>query len=267
MTLALYILTILVVTALALITASWITVSSQTSSVNNCVLDGSCLGGNASFEQVSTVVLDAAGIQQCIGKLPSQCIGALSQTINDIAFDGSNNFDIISGTNIAISPQTNGISVATTQAISVAMLAVSGSTLLGTNTSCVMPLLPSCYDISSQSCTTPLQQSCIPSQLEIIDLLVHNLTLYNATTLNVPIGNQSALYVDNLFVQNESLGGAFTCTGSGSVSNTCLNLGGYTCPSGMPLADSCIPASLPFYDVAVTNTLSINNLQCLGASY
>lgn len=180
---------------------------------------------------------------------------------------GPGSFDVITGVGLQ-GGQTvsfgDTLTLSLNPAQSFAMLAVSGSTLLGTTTSCTQPLLPSCYDISNQGCTTPLLSSCIPNDLTLHNLMVYNLTLVNATTLNVPIGNQTALYVDELFVNNEQLSGSLRCTNAGAVDNSCLNLGGYSCPIGVPLAESCIPASMVFYNLSVTNNLDLNQVQCLG---
>lgn len=151
-------------------------------------------------------------------------------------------------------------------ALSLTMLGVSGTTLLGTNTTCIHPLLPSCYDISNQACFGgALSANCIPSSLHLTNLVVDNLIVVN--------GSISVDYVNSSFFGDVTVNGTtplvcisyiskhligtLSCTGNGSVSNGCLNLGGYTCPVGVPLADSCIPATLAFLDLSVTNTLNV----------
>lgn len=170
------------------------------------------------------------------------------------------------GSNIIINTTTNETEIATTRGVVFDSLAVTESTLLGTNTSCVVPLLPSCYDISSQSCPSgPLAANCVPLDMMFNNLLVHNLTLFNATTLDVPIGNQSAIYVDYLWVQqHQYLSAPLTCPSGGSIDSACLHLGNYSCPLGSPLADSCIPASLVQYDQTVTHELTVNLVTCTG---
>lgn len=144
-------------------------------------------------------------------------------------------------------------------ALSLSMLTVTGDTLLGSNTSCLMPILPSCYDISNQQCVGgPLGSNCLPSSATFNDLVVGTLTILNGTTSN-------GTSLNNTVLGNTSLNGTLTCVGSGSVSSTCLSLGGYSCPMGMPLGESCIPASLVQYDMSVTNNLTVNNVICAGS--
>lgn len=211
-----------------------------------------------------SVVLDLSdtGVIPGLYASPTMIVDIQGRVLN--LTNGTTGEIVQAGSNIIVTLIPGGVSIATTDAISVTNFAVSGATVLGSNTTCTMPLMPSCYDISGQSCTSPLLSNCISPDLILNNLLVHNLTLINATTLNVPIGNQTAIYTDYLFVNNTIQSGPFTCSGSGSISNACLALGGYNCPLGLPLADSCIPASLPFYDVAVTNQLSVNQVVCLG---
>jgi len=135
-------------------------------------------------------------------------------------------------------------------ALSLSTLTISGDTLLGQNTSCIMPLLPSCYDISNQQCVGgPLAGNCLPPNAAFNSLVVGTLTVLNGTS------NGTSL--NNTFLGDTFLNGSLTCVGNGSISNGCLNLGGYTCPMGQPLAESCIPASLVQYDMTVTNNLTV----------
>ncbi len=145
-------------------------------------------------------------------------------------------------------------------ALSLSMLGVSGATMLGTNTTCVAPLMPSCYDISNQACLSgTLASNCIPSVLHITTLTVDYLTVLNGSSVSVDYANSS-------FFGSVSVNGTLACTGAGMIDNGCLNLGGYTCPVGVPLADSCIPASLIFYDASVTNNLTVNTVTCAGGA-
>ncbi len=204
-----------------------------------------------------------------LGSIDSSCLPRTIETINAISPAlVTNDFGVLSypGSNILIVPDTNAIAVTTTQAVSITTLAVSQSTFLGTNTTCVTPIGPSCYDISSQSCATgALQANCMPDTAEFISLLVHNLTVLSGQTLNLVVGNQTTIHTNTLSVaDNIFLSGPMVCDGSGAVSNGCLSLGGYSCPLGVPLAESCIPASLVFYDATITNSLNVNLVQCLG---
>jgi hypothetical protein len=138
-------------------------------------------------------------------------------------------------------------------------LTVSGSTLLGTATSCMAPLLPSCYEISNQTCATgALSANCIPDNLHIANLIVDHLTVLNGTS--------QATFTNNSFLGDVFVNGTLSCAGSGAISNGCLQLGGYTCPLGMPFADSCIPANLIQLNQTVLNTLTVNNVVCNGPS-
>ncbi len=143
-------------------------------------------------------------------------------------------------------------------ALSLTMLTVAVDTLLGSNTSCVVPLLPSCYDISNQQCVGgPLGGNCLPPSAAFDNLIVGTLTILNGTSNN-------GTFLNNTFLGDTFLNGTLMCVGSGSISSACLNLGGYTCPMGVPLAESCIPASLVMYDVSVTNNLTVNTVTCAG---
>lgn len=137
-------------------------------------------------------------------------------------------------------------------------LSVTGSTFLGSNTSCIAPLLPSCYDISSQVCAQgPLSSNCMPSSIHFTTLTVDYLMVLNGSQINMDYANYS--YLGSVLID-----GPLTCSGNGTVSNDCLQLGNYTCPMGMPLAESCIPASLVMYDLSVVNNLTINQITCAG---
>lgn len=215
---------------------------------------------------------DVTGPQNALTviKLQNRPISATAPTVpQHLGWSGTQwepaSIDSQPGSNIAISNTGSTVHVATTPAMALDTLTVN-QTLLGTNTSCILPLQPSCYDISAQTCAGgALAVNCVPRNLELDNLLVYNLTLVNLTSLEIPIGNQTNLYTDQLYVANQLLlNGTETCVGGGSISNNCLNLGGYTCPIGVPLADSCIPASLVQYDQTVTHQLTVNMVQCTG---
>ena len=218
--------------------------------LQGCVSDGSCLGGNASFNFLSAVHFNgtaASGIS----------------TINHISPDVMLNFQVNGGQNIAIVPGSSSITVETTNAIAVTSLAVSGATTLGTGTSCSQPLLPSCYNISSTSCSSPINVNCIQQALTLPSLIVTNLTvLGNATT--IPSTNQTSAYIDYLTALNTIFEGPVTCSAPGEIAQTCINLAGYVCPSGQPLSESCIPDSQIFANATVTNLLTVNNVICNG---
>jgi hypothetical protein len=158
----------------------------------------------------------------------------------------------------------SSMTLAVNQALSLTSLNVDQSTMLGNQTSCTKPLLPSCYDISNQACTVPLQASCMPLDQTIRNAFVTNLYVSNYSSITSAV-NGTNLYVPTLISNTISLqSGSMTCSNNASISQGCLNLGGYSCPFGNPLADSCFPASMIFSGMSVTNTLSVNNVQCLG---
>lgn len=156
----------------------------------------------------------------------------------------------------------SNMTLSVTQAQTFTTLSVSQTTLLGTNTTCIAPLLPSCYDISLQSCPGgSLQQNCFPANAFFDNLVVNNL-IVNNSTLNGGGGgiqNSTAAVLTSL-----ALDGPMICSVNGSVPQSCFDLSGYVCPNGLPLSDSCIPASLAFADLTSTNTLTVNNVQCSG---
>ncbi len=224
----------------------------------DCTQDGSCLGGNATFFNVTAEVFTCTGNDL-------ECYGERIKTINLIGPSlPSLNFDMLSGQNIMIDPLLHGVSVRTTDAVSVMQFSVSGATMLGMNTSCMKPLLPSCYDISGQQCSTPLGNNCFPSIATFDTLIANNLILLNGTTIPVAEINTTNLAINTLVAQDIILTDSMTCSNSSIVAQSCLNLGGYSCPFGEPLADSCFPANMTFYDAAITHEISLNLVQCLG---
>ena len=233
--------------------------SNALSQLSTCVGDGSCIGGNITADTLTVGVLNTTFT--CVQPFGSSCIPPHISTINGIS---ATNFVLVAGSNIEISNLTDGLSIATVPNPTFVTMAVTQTSLLGSNTTCEAPMMPSCYDISNQACTTPLDPSCVPQNATFNTIIVYNLTVANGTTLEFPIGNQTSLYVDDLYVNNEYLNGTLSCTGSGQISPSCFDLGGYVCPLGMPLTDSCIPASIAFQDVTVTDTLTINQLVCTG---
>lgn len=223
----------------------------------DCTADGSCLGGNATFDSVSTIHFTCTGNDV-------ECYGERIKTINHIFPDVALNFQVDPGQNIAVDPQVNGITVRTTDAVSVMQFSVSGATMLGLNTSCMKPLQPSCYDISGQQCTTPLGNNCWPSIATFDTIVTNNLLLLNGSAITLPTMNVSTLSLDTAVIKDIILTESMVCSNSSIVAQSCLNLGGYSCPFGSPLADSCFPANMTFYDEAVTHELSVNLVQCLG---
>jgi hypothetical protein len=175
-------------------------------------------------------------------------------------------FGVLSGQNIQVDPQVNAISIRTTDAISVMQFAVSGASMLGLNTTCMKPLQPSCYDISGQQCTTPLSNNCLPSIVTFDTVVTNNLILLNGSSVTTvsTLDNATSLYLDTLVSHHIILTEDMACTNSSLINQSCLNLGGYSCPFGEPLADSCFPANMTFYDLAVTHELDLNLVQCLG---
>lgn len=193
------------------------------------------------------------------GPIPdTSCFPLRIESVNGIPPDASGNFTIVAGTNIQVNPNVNGIVINTTDAASLSMLGVTGATLLGTNTTCITPLLPSCYDISNQACVSgPLASNCLPNTAHFGTLTVDNLIVANGSVTSTD-------YSSTAFIGDAFVNGTMTCTGNGTVDNGCLQLGGYTCPVGVPLADSCIPASLVFYDLSVTHITTVNDVVCAG---
>lgn len=148
------------------------------------------------------------------------------------------------------------------------MLTVSGDTLLGNQTSCIKPLLASCIEIGGRDCDTPVGQSCMPTNVTFDTATINNLIVLNSSTIIVSdliIGN--ATTYEDFNVVNLHLTGQQSCMGLGAIGNECLNLGGYVCPMGVPLSESCIPATMIFYDLSATNNLNVNQMTCLGGKH
>lgn len=225
-------------------------ISNGITSITNCISDGSCVGGDIDINVLNINVLDT--ILSCTTEIPLSCSGQLILSINSNSLA---DYNIEDGQNILI---PGGDIVSTTEAVVFTTLTNTESIRFGTTTSCVKPLASNCYNISGQSCVNgPLLSSCMPPLLVFETIIVENLFIINVT--NVPIGNQTLLNVNYLFVSNETLSGTFT---GGRISNQCINLGGYACSS--PLGSSCVPSSLPFLDLNSTDKLSANRVVCLG---
>ena len=224
----------------------------------DCTADGSCIGGNVSVQSLTT------GTFTCTGT-DLECYGLRIKRINNIDPDVNLNFGIGSGQNIQVDPGVNSVTVRTTDAVSVMQFSVSGAAMLGLNTSCMKPLLPSCYDISGQQCSTPLGNNCLPSIATFDTVIANNLILLNGSVAVAPADlNTTTLSVETLVAKDVILTESMTCSNSSIVAQSCLNLGGYSCPFGEPLADSCFPANMTFYDAAITHEISLNLVQCLG---
>lgn len=215
-----------------------------------CLRDGSCLGGSPRF---TSVVVDTPINASNLAENATFLL-----TLNGVVEGPHIVITSQPGSNVLVTnASTTTIGVALTQAVVVNSIAISESTQLGTNTSCVQPIDRECYDLSSQSCSTALL-SCVPQNLTLDTLHVqHNLFITNTSFAN------SAAFVANssLDVAFVSVGvelivlNSFNCSSSSSVDHSCLHLGGAQC--GSPLQSSCVPNSLPFYNVQVNNTLNL----------
>lgn len=245
------------IAALAMGLARQGTLDSSLRALQMCAQDGSCLGGSV---HLTTLVVD--------GNITAPNIpnGTCVQTLNGVPPDAQFNIDVLAGTNMVVTPDApnHAINISTTTSlVNITMLAVQGDTMLGMHTTCSAPMLPSCLDISNQTCTVPLDASCMPSVAMFDVLHVNSLVLPNNQSLVAPCSLAESVDVGTLVVNDLVLTGSFTCPlPSTGISQNCLDLGGYSCPLGQPLADSCIPASLNFTDLAVTHMLSVNLVQC-----
>lgn len=226
-----------------------------------CALNGSCVHGNV---HATTVIVDAPieaanipwaapPLQHVNGVPPTPGAGALT-------------VETFTGSNILIDTLT----ISTTQAIVVETLIANITTFVGL-TSCVRPVLPACLDISGQACAGgALMHSCLPTDATFDTLTVNGALFVHNASFSEPmnITNATALNVTHVFVsQNLTLTNATTCTSlSPAVNQGCVHLGGYSCDSA-PLSASCVPSSLPFYNVNVSNALDVisgGQVQCLG---
>lgn len=168
------------------------------------------------------------------------------------------------GAEIIVVNSPGGIQLALGDALSITDLSVSGSTFLGANTTCVNPIHASCYDISGQSCAAgPLNSNCFPLTVQYDSVTVNTLTVLNSTILGTVL-NQEFLNVTNLIADTFTLAQSMTCPGNSSISQDCFDISGKICNMGIPISESCIPASLVFYDLDVTHNLTVNNVQCNG---
>lgn len=222
--------------------------------IQQCSLDGSCLGGIVHLESLTVEGnITAPNIPN------NTCI----ESINAIQ---SPNIDFVAGDNIVVTTDagSNSILLATTKDIlNITMLAITQDTLLGNYTTCDSPLLPSCLDISGQMCMSPLDSSCWPTNATFDTLYVNNLILGNDTLAVQTCDIGLSISVDTLTTTNILLNGTFSCTNvNAGIGLECLNLASYSCPMGMPLGDSCIPANLSFFDLSVTNQLNANLVTC-----
>ena len=248
----------------------------ETSGVNNkvnalkqCLNDGSCVFGNISVGTLnvaeklsSNIVLKNETV--CENVMDDSCIPIRIATINGIGPNSTTlDFGLHSGSNIMLTSIAHGLTISTTNSISIDSITIDETTMLGINTSCVMPLDESCYDISGQQCMSPLMGSCFPSEIVFDTLVVQNLTVLGTQNGQMVNGNETDLSVGSLISNQTTFNGPVMCNMGGSISNDCLMLGGYVCANG-PLTDSCIPASLPFVNLTVTNSLSVNNIMCSG---
>jgi hypothetical protein len=165
---------------------------------------------------------------------------------------------------IIVTNLPGAIQLALSETLSATDLTVSGSTFLGNTTSCVAPLQASCYEISNQQCSMgALAANCIPLNLVLNSITANNLIVLNDTILGSVL-SQEFLNVTELIMGSVLLEDSMQCTGNGTISQDCFSIAGKTCPMGMPVSESCIPANLIFNNVGVTSNLTINNLVCNG---
>lgn len=223
-----------------------------------CLEDGSCVGGDLHLE---TLVVDG---NVTAPNIPN---GTCVQTLNGVVPNNETQFniDLVGGDNVIVTPDPtqHAVNISLSADLNITMLAVQGDTLLGLQTTCGSPLLPSCLDISNQSCTAPLAASCLPANATYDTLHVNTIVLANGQNVTTSCNLGDSLTVGTLTVDDLVLTGTFACPNpSTGIPQNCLNLNGYTCPLGQPLADSCIPASLTFTNMSVTNTLSVNMMTC-----
>jgi hypothetical protein len=251
---------VLSIIALSLLVPLQQDVQAQNNDLRSCVADGSCLGGTARFD-----VIVATGAVFA----PNIFNGTCLQSINGVSPNASTgNLEFLGGANVIIAPELNNASLvlATTSSVTVTTLAVQQDTLLGFNTSCAMPMLPSCLDISGQTCTVPLASNCWPQSATFSSLTVDTLIFTNGSSVEATCLLTDVLTVQDLDVNTLSLSGNAVCIGGATISPSCFDLSGYTCPLGMPIAESCIPANMTFTDTTVTNTLLINQVQCTNGN-
>jgi hypothetical protein len=176
---------------------------------------------------------------------------------------------IVATGGVSISIINSVITLDNSPAATYQLLTVTDSTWLGTNTSCVAPLNPSCYDISGQTCpTAPLSGNCLPADAIFNSITVNSLTLLNTSfLLNTNIASQEVLGVGSLQADTFYLNSSMTCNtmnGVYEISQDCFSIGGKTCPSGVPVSESCIPASLTFVNAIVNQNLTVNDVICAG---
>lgn len=243
--------------ALALLVPRQSNTEASLRALTTCLADGSCVGGDL---HVATLIVDG---NVTAPNVPAD--GSCVERINGVS-PTNGSIDLVGGENVVVTPDAPNHAVnisTTTNLVNITMLAVTGSTLLGNQTTCAAPILPSCLDISGQSCSAPLDASCWPANATFDVLHVNTLQLDNGTMVTATCDLGDSLTVSTLITEDLVLSGSFSCPSpSTGIPQSCLSLGGYSCPLGMPLADSCIPASLTFYDLSVTNMLSVNLVQC-----
>ena len=169
---------------------------------------------------------------------------------------------------ISVQTGPGSLNIDMTSAPTFATLNVNGTTTLGTYTTCANALQPSCLAISGLSCPAgALSANCIPtSGLYFTDLTVDVLTINNYTSqVTVEIFNGTSVSVDQLYVNNVLLVDSLTCTGNGTISQSCIDISQKECPGGS-LGESCMPTSLVLSTLQVTGNFTSNGMHCVGGT-
>lgn len=147
-------------------------------------------------------------------------------------------------------------------------LTVTGPASLGTSTTCAAPLSAPCYDISGQSCPGGfLHSNCINPNLVLNTLTVNTLTandimLLNGTVTVTGVSNFEVINATSITTQSITLSGPMMCNPLDTISQDCYDISGISCTS--PISAQCFPINLTLADLAVTNSLEVNNVACLG---
>lgn len=232
--------------------------SSSTQKTQECLENGSCMGGIAVFEQLIVENPIVA---------PNMPINVTFLLNLNIDVQGPPAFVVSEpGSNIVVTSVDPIVQVSVTQAVVVDSLE-SEYTHFGTNTSCIRPIQPTCYDLSSQTCPNgSLLRSCVPQNMTLDTLEVTRyLIVSNNTFMDAsPFVNNSNVTIPNVQVHSELImDSTMTCSGGAQIDQNCLHLANTQCES--PLNANCIPDSLPFYNVNATNSLNLSgSFICLG---
>lgn len=226
-----------------------ITVQPNASLVLDTINSQPLSGGSAT--QIPLVTVDAKGRVTNVQTMPLNRIQMLNGKSEHVVFSG--------GANIVIMNTTSGLKVSTTNAIQLETLILQGGATFEGPVVCEAPLDgASCFDLSMQSCSEPLDASCMPQNFTFDCLTVKNLT---ADFANLPISNQTALSIDELTVTDTlNFNGPVTCTEGAKLDASCVQI---QCANG-PFSESCFPDSQSYDTVNISQTLTVNNVECLG---